>query len=352
MGDAVNSGTATLSLTGAGSRVYVGGAAVAQGSLLPIGQTALIVSGTSGISQLAVYNGNQVQNSGSGYLGVGTAETGAAIVSGATSAWHNSGDVFVGMDGTATLSLVGGGTVSAGGQVTVGAHGTLQGNGTVTGGTLNSGAVSPGLSVGSLAVNGNYSQSSSGHLQIELGGSTAGTYDTLNVTGEGTLDGGLTVTLVNPFVPLLGDQFDFLTATAGVGGSFATAQLPTLAPGKMWHIRYTANTATTARLVVGLAGDYNDDGVVDGADYTVWRDLLGAALDPRADGDTNGVVDIDDYNVWKANFGLSAGAGASTGGDQGIALGTSGVPEPGAVTLFCGVFLLLSTSLRLSARRV
>ena len=58
-----------------------------------------------------------------------------------------------------------------------------------------------------------------------------------------------------------------------------------------------------------LAGDYNDDGVVDAADYTVWRNLFGATLDPRADGDTNGVVNIDDYNIWKSNFGAVAGAG-------------------------------------------
>ena len=43
--------------------------------------------------------------------------------------------------------------------------------------------------------------------------------------------------------------------------------------------RFTTDAMTLSLAVVeasvGLAGDYNDDGVVDAADYTVWRDNLG-----------------------------------------------------------------------------
>lgn len=60
-----------------------------------------------------------------------------------------------------------------------------------------------------------------------------------------------------------------------------------------------------------LMGDYNVDGVVDGADYIVWRKTLGSeAL--SADGDHNGVVGPEDYAVWRSNFGAVA-AGASLG---------------------------------------
>lgn len=52
-----------------------------------------------------------------------------------------------------------------------------------------------------------------------------------------------------------------------------------------------------------LAGDYNFNGVVDAADYTVWRETMGAANDLRADGDVSGEVDQADYELWKANFG-------------------------------------------------
>ncbi|QDU88800.1 hypothetical protein Pla175_21840 [Pirellulimonas nuda] len=69
----------------------------------------------------------------------------------------------------------------------------------------------------------------------------------------------------------------------------------------------------------GTPGDYNDDGFVDAADYTVWRDNLGTAAvlpnDP-----TGGTIDTAQYDTWKTNFGLPA-----TG-----AVGGAAVPEPGA----------------------
>lgn len=54
-----------------------------------------------------------------------------------------------------------------------------------------------------------------------------------------------------------------------------------------------------------LAGDYNQDGLVDGGDFTVWRDTLGQAVTPGegADGDQSGVVDAADYGVWQGNYG-------------------------------------------------
>ena len=84
----------------------------------------------------------------------------------------------------------------------------------------------------------------------------------------------------------------------------------------MWRLSYSATAAT---LAVALAGDYNGNGVVDAADYTVWRDLQGKTLDPRADGNTDGVINLADYNIWKASFGLAAGAGS---------FGGQAVPEP------------------------
>jgi hypothetical protein len=59
-------------------------------------------------------------------------------------------------------------------------------------------------------------------------------------------------------------------------------------------------------LRVALPGDYNHDGRVDSADYTVWRDTKGSTTDLRADGNADGVVDEADYDLWKANFGASA----------------------------------------------
>ena len=55
-----------------------------------------------------------------------------------------------------------------------------------------------------------------------------------------------------------------------------------------------------------LAGDYNFSGVVDAADYVLWRKTLGSTDDLRADGDGDADVDQDDYSVWRANFGRTS----------------------------------------------
>ena len=61
-----------------------------------------------------------------------------------------------------------------------------------------------------------------------------------------------------------------------------------------------------------LLGDYNHNGVVDAADYTVWRDRLGS------------VSAVDEYEVWVEQFGAVAG----NGGASAVA-----VPEPAIPTL-------------------
>ncbi len=55
-----------------------------------------------------------------------------------------------------------------------------------------------------------------------------------------------------------------------------------------------------------LAGDFNRDGVVDGADFLLWQRNLGAAANPYgagADGDQSGRVGSGDLDVWKGNYG-------------------------------------------------
>jgi hypothetical protein len=89
-----------------------------------------------------------------------------------------------------------------------------------------------------------------------------------------------------------------------------------------------AGSATSLRGVVlytdvSLPGDYNDDGLVDAADYTIWRDTLNQAVarGTGADGDRDGFVTAADFAVWKINFGESL---ATNGGGAS----TTAVPEP------------------------
>ena len=81
-----------------------------------------------------------------------------------------------------------------------------------------------------------------------------------------------------------------------------------------------AFSVTTLVLISdGLTGDFNRDGTVDAADYTVWRDSFGQFGNLAADANEDDMVDTDDYALWKANFGQT-----ELGGSGGLA----NVPEP------------------------
>lgn len=100
----------------------------------------------------------------------------------------------------------------------------------------------------------------------------------------------------------------------------------------------TVNLTLTGQLVAKatftpLWGDYNENGVVDAADYVLWRDHLGSAAALPND-DTAG-VGMDDYDRWRSKFGVTgSGAGAS-------ALGNAAVPEASAISLIAMVATVL-----------
>ncbi|MGL4511459.1 MAG: hypothetical protein ACRCT8_00070 [Lacipirellulaceae bacterium] len=96
---------------------------------------------------------------------------------------------------------------------------------------------------------------------------------------------------------------------------------------------------TAAFAAVGIVGDYNRDGVVNAADYTVWRDTLGSTSDLRADGDLNGSIGSNDYTVWRNRYGATSSTSVA-------------VPEPGGVLLVAAGFVSLGARHRCySARR-
>jgi hypothetical protein len=106
--------------------------------------------------------------------------------------------------------------------------------------------------------------------------------------------------------------------------------LPTLSAGLTWNTSQLYTTGVLSVAASVLAGDYNHNGIVDAADYTVWRDSLGrTGAGLAADGNGNGIVDQADFNVWKSNFGNHSGRGAA-----------AAVPEPNtAFLLIFAVFL-------------
>jgi outer membrane autotransporter protein len=102
--------------------------------------------------------------------------------------------------------------------------GFFQGTGVVNGNVFNSGIVSPGTSIGTLTINGNYTQSASGTLRIEVAGASPGQYDVLVVNERASLAGRLQLLRIGGFRPRIGDQLAFLTASGGVSGTFDTIE--------------------------------------------------------------------------------------------------------------------------------
>ena len=200
-------------------------------------------------------------------------DTNANVAVGATLEFNNRLSL-----GGNTLTKDGGGALrinndlNTGGGAIVVLGGTVGGSGTIGGDLVNSaGTVTPGNSPGILTVSGNYTQNSSSTLAIELGGTTLGSqHDQLDVSGTATLGGTLAVSLINSFTPSAGQSFDILDWTS-VNGTFSSLSLPTLT-GLAWN---TSQLYTTGVLSVGIPGDYNLNGVVDAADYVVWRKNAG-----------------------------------------------------------------------------
>jgi hypothetical protein len=124
---------------------------------------------------------------------------------------------------SAGVTHLGGGILTVGTQVDI-AGGLLSGPGTINGNLTNAAQVDVGGAgtAGTLTVVGNYTQTSAGILTVQVGGTDAGdTFDQLNITGQTTLAGTLTVNLIHGFVPQKGETFPVLTF-ASETGSFAT----------------------------------------------------------------------------------------------------------------------------------
>jgi hypothetical protein len=98
--------------------------------------------------------------------------------------------------------------------------GTLRGNGLITGSVTNSGIVDPGATngQGQLIINGAYTQTTNGAINLEISGPTAGNgFGVLVVSNTATLSGDVNLTLTNGYFPGTNATFTFLTCGARVG---------------------------------------------------------------------------------------------------------------------------------------
>ena len=139
------------------------------------------------------------------------------------------------------------------------------------------------------------------------------------------------ISLLNLFTPTPGQSFDVLTASSLVAPSLSL----TGDPGFSFEI-VTGDTLRLNFSSASLQGDFNGNGIVDAADFTVWFDNLGASENGSVlKGNGNGgTVDQTDYVLWKNSF-----------GNTGVGSVNVAVPEP-STFLLLGVLTTLLVSVR------
>ena len=140
-------------------------------------------------------------------------------------------------NGENTTINLGNGSLDPGESLTLNSGDSLVGSGTLVSNLVNAGLVSPGASPGKITVEGNYTQESGGSLNLELGGTSEGNYDQLEVKGAAVLHGTLNVTRFNGFIPSAGNSFTLLTYASHTG-SFAAVNLPELGQDLTWQLDY------------------------------------------------------------------------------------------------------------------
>lgn len=171
---------------------------------------------------------------------------------------------------------------------------------------------------------------------------TGNTHSTIDVGGEANIQFGNLAVELSGYSPIGGETYTLLTANSIVGNNFLNTDfsLAPLADGLTWDLDVGATSVVLTVLgSVGVPGDYNNDGTVDGDDYSVWKQNFGSTTNLDADGNQNGTVDAADYTVWRDNRGNGPMALAAS----------NAVPEPSTAMLAAlGLAIILGGPLGVS----
>lgn len=279
-GGLTKGGTGLLIL--GGNNTYSGGTRVSGGTLaltgtmvgdLTIDAGASFVSGGgySVASGSTLTNAGTFQSVNSSLVNMGTINNSGTLLGGLTNlgTFNQTAGTYAN-----SSSLINNATFN--GNVTN--TGTLGGTGTFNGVVTNQNTLSPGNSIGTLTVNGSFTQAAGGSYRVET--NAAGQADRLNVTGApgtATINGGTVAVVEASGVYAPSTTYTILNATGGVTGTYAgvTSAFPflqsslgydannvylTLKPGGFSAGAATANQAAVGaaldRTVAGATGDF------------------------------------------------------------------------------------------------
>ena len=217
--------------------------------------------GPGGIAQLVINGGSAIQTVASGSTSISF----RGVLEVLDGHFHEAHELKVNgtlaLDRTDGSASVGNNPVKLLGNLSVGSGGTLKGNGIIrgkvkvlansTGTNQFVGQVLPGLSPGTLTIEGDYEQTG-GLLGIEVAGTAPGQFDVLVVTGNATLGGDLLLEFIDGFAPRQGDEFKFLDVGGALSGAFASVAIRNLAPDFQFDLRPDANGLTMVALNDGV----------------------------------------------------------------------------------------------------
>lgn len=201
-----------------------GGAGIHCDTLVVGGSTPLA---TGILTVASTGSGSTLEVRGNAQVGVGSGR-GVILLASSTASMSIDGTMTVG----SPAGGAGGGAVAlvdaqifGMGNIVVNKNGSLTGTGTISVPHINAGGIiSPGLSPGTLVIDGDLDLLPGGKLVMEYAGLNPGEFDVLHVTGEATLGGQLEVHFRDGFSPADPTGFihsqDFVEADQGLIADF------------------------------------------------------------------------------------------------------------------------------------
>ena len=239
-------------------------------SITMIGSGQILnANGTSALATLQFNAGNgSLQSAGGANIVAGDfTNAGAVIVEKDSSFTSGGAGNYLQTSGSTEVD----GTLTAPGGASIDG-GTLSGGGMIAGNVENAALVSPGPA-DTLAIDGNYTQDSTGTLLIDISG--ASDFSGLDIAGSGSLSGTVTFNFLDGYLPNANMDFNFLNA-GSLTGDFSSFYLTgidcgtcslsfglsdsryslSLDTGKMApsYLTSAPEPSSLALLIVGLAG--------------------------------------------------------------------------------------------------